>query len=182
MSELERGPEHSPAERSPEETEALQSIGKAIRAIREARGLSLSGAATETGVPATVIGSYERGQRGISVARLLRLAAGYGVSPRSLLPNEGPPDPYAALKVLREFVDGYPSTAIPDARSEVARLSAQLAEILPYAWAGAEALSLREPYGPPPPAGWPKVDDPYRNDAGEVLARILAGEFGEVSR
>lgn len=54
-----------------------------------------------------------------------------------------------------------------------------VAELLPYAWAGAEALEAWEPYGPP--FARPPGLDPSEA-ASAMLDRIKAGEFGEVDR
>ena len=52
---------------------------------------------------------------------------------------------------------------------------AQVADLLPYAWAGADALDVWEPYGP----GLVIGADPYRGEPASVmLDRIRAGEFG----
>ncbi|WP_164700876.1 hypothetical protein [Modestobacter sp. KNN46-3] len=60
--------------------------------------------------------------------------------------------------------------------AEVERLRAQVAELLPYAQAGAEALDYREPYGP--------VDghEALCDRADEMSDRIAAGEFDQVRR
>jgi len=57
-------------------------------------------------------------------------------------------------------------------RAETAHLRAEVAALLPYAWAGAEALDFREPYGP--------QGEAVRDEAAGVLARIKAGEFGPI--
>lgn len=56
---------------------------------------------------------------------------------------------------------------------EAVKLRAQVAQLLPYAWAGAEALDFQEPYGPPSTGG-----DVYREGAEAMLTRIKSGEFG----
>ena len=67
-----------------------EAIGQALRRARNARGLSLQEAArrSEGRFAASAIGGYERGERAISVPRLLRLANIYGVPPEQLLPRE----------------------------------------------------------------------------------------------
>lgn len=58
--------------------------------------------------------------------------------------------------------------------AEARHLRRQVAELLPYAWAGADALDHWEPYGPP--------DGPMHSrlceGADTMLDRIKAGEFG----
>ena len=64
------------------------------------------------------------------------------------------------------------NAALIGAQVEAENLRAQLAELLPYAYAGAEALDFREPpYGPPDP------DETFCDGAAAMLARIKAGEF-----
>lgn len=64
-------------------------LGRRLRAVRRAKGLSLADVEALTGgeFKSSVVGAYERGERGVSVARLIRLAASYGVDPRELLPR-----------------------------------------------------------------------------------------------
>lgn len=69
----------------------LREVARRLRAAREAGGLSLTGAAEKSGLTPAAIGSYERLNRPVSVANLVRLAAAYGVPPRSLLPVAGDP-------------------------------------------------------------------------------------------
>lgn len=64
-------------------------LGARLRALRQAAGLSLHGVERRTGgqVGAVVLGSYERGDRAVSVAKLADLAGFYGVSVSGLLPE-----------------------------------------------------------------------------------------------
>jgi len=65
-------------------------VGERLRAIRRQKGLSLHDveARSDLEFKASVLGAYERGERAISVPRLLRLAEIYEVPPDQLLPRE----------------------------------------------------------------------------------------------
>ena len=67
-------------------------VGERLRAIRRQKGLSLHDveARSDQEFKASVLGAYERGERAISVPRLLRLAELYGSRPTSSCP--GSPD------------------------------------------------------------------------------------------
>ncbi len=64
-------------------------VGERLRAIRRQKGLSLHDveARSTHEFKASVLGAYERGERAISVPRLLRLAQLYRVPPDQLLPR-----------------------------------------------------------------------------------------------
>lgn len=64
-------------------------VGERLRAIRRQKGLSLHDveARSELEFKASVLGAYERGERAISVPRLLRLAELYEVPADQLLPR-----------------------------------------------------------------------------------------------
>ena len=64
-------------------------VGERLRAIRRQKGLSLHDveARSNQEFKASVLGAYERGERAISVPRLLRLAELYRVPPDQLLPR-----------------------------------------------------------------------------------------------
>ncbi len=66
-------------------------VGERLRAIRRQKGLSLHDVEARSGqeFKASVLGAYERGERAISVPRLLRLAQLYRVPPDQLLPRGG---------------------------------------------------------------------------------------------
>jgi transcriptional regulator with XRE-family HTH domain len=66
-----------------------QMIGTRVREARRARGWSLLDveAASKGEFKASVLGAYERGERALSVARLLRLAALFEMSPVVFLPE-----------------------------------------------------------------------------------------------
>jgi transcriptional regulator with XRE-family HTH domain len=79
MSELE-ATDVSPQQRN-------EAVGARLRSIRRQQGLSLQDVAACSGTEfkASVLGAYERGERAISVPRLLRLAQLYGVPPDHFL-------------------------------------------------------------------------------------------------
>ncbi len=64
------------------------SLGVRLRAARRQRGWSLGEVESYTGgeFKASVVGAYERGERALSVQRLVRLAEIYAVPPTDLLP------------------------------------------------------------------------------------------------
>jgi transcriptional regulator with XRE-family HTH domain len=65
-------------------------VGDRMRSIRRQKGLSLHDveARSDMEFKASVLGAYERGERAISVPRLLRLAEIYQVPGDQLLPRE----------------------------------------------------------------------------------------------
>jgi transcriptional regulator with XRE-family HTH domain len=64
------------------------SLGLRLRSARRQRGWSLGELESYTGgeFKASVVGAYERGERALSVQRLVRLAEVYAVSAAELLP------------------------------------------------------------------------------------------------
>lgn len=66
-----------------------KTLGQRLRAIRSQQGLSLQGVEQKSGGrwKAVVVGSYERGDRAVTVARLAELAAFYNVPLSELLPS-----------------------------------------------------------------------------------------------
>lgn len=69
--------------------EYARALGARLRAIRTQQGLSLHGieAKSEGRWKAVVVGSYERGDRAVTVAKLAELADFYGVPVAELLPD-----------------------------------------------------------------------------------------------
>ncbi len=70
-------------------------LGARLRSIRAQQGLSLHGVEekSEGRWKAVVVGSYERGDRAVTVAKLAELAEFYGVPVAELLPDAAaPPD------------------------------------------------------------------------------------------
>src|SRR5437763_16512441 len=72
-----------------------KALGTRLRAIRMQQHLSLHGVERKSGGrwKAVVVGSYERGDRAVSVQRLAELADFYGVPVGELLPKEQAPVP-----------------------------------------------------------------------------------------
>jgi transcriptional regulator with XRE-family HTH domain len=69
-----------------------RALGARLRAIRTQQGLSLHGVEekSEGRWKAVVVGSYERGDRAVTVQRLAELADFYGVPVSELLPEGAP--------------------------------------------------------------------------------------------
>jgi transcriptional regulator with XRE-family HTH domain len=69
-----------------------RALGGRLRAIRQQQGLSLHGVERKSGGrwKAVVVGSYERGDRAVTVQRLAELASFYGVPVAELLPGPTP--------------------------------------------------------------------------------------------
>lgn len=64
-------------------------VGERLRVVRKRRRMTLAQVEEASGgeFRTSVLGAYERGERGVAVNRLLRLAALYGVPPAELLPD-----------------------------------------------------------------------------------------------
>jgi transcriptional regulator with XRE-family HTH domain len=79
-------------------TDYARALGARLRAIRTQQGLSLHGVEEKSKGrwKAVVVGSYERGDRAVTVQRLAELAEFYGVPIAELLP-EGAPNGAAEL-------------------------------------------------------------------------------------
>lgn len=86
-------------------------IGERLRAIRRQQGLSLHDVEARSGqeFKASVLGAYERGERALSVGRLMRLAELYDVPPDQLLPKNG-----AEVEIDLTRADTTPSTMTLD--------------------------------------------------------------------
>ena len=78
------------ADAAPASREYAKALGARLRAIRAQQHLSLHGVERKSGGrwKAVVVGSYERGDRAVSVQRLAELADFYGVPVSELLPSE----------------------------------------------------------------------------------------------
>lgn len=65
-------------------------VGERLRAIRRQKGMSLHDVEARSSLEfkASVLGAYERGERAISVPRLIRLAEIYSVPTDQLLPRQ----------------------------------------------------------------------------------------------
>jgi transcriptional regulator with XRE-family HTH domain len=73
-------------------TDYSRALGARLRAIRNQQGLSLQGVEDKSHGrwKAVVVGSYERGDRAVTVHRLAELADFYGVPVQALLPDSTP--------------------------------------------------------------------------------------------
>lgn len=73
-------------------TDYARALGGKLRAIRQQQGLSLHGVEekSEGRWKAVVVGSYERGDRAVTVQKLAELADFYGVPVAELLPDGSP--------------------------------------------------------------------------------------------
>jgi transcriptional regulator with XRE-family HTH domain len=73
-------------------TEYARSLGTNLRAIRQQQGLSLHGVEEKSQGrwKAVVVGSYERGDRAVTVQKLAELADFYGMPVSELLPDSSP--------------------------------------------------------------------------------------------
>lgn len=73
-------------------TDYAQELGVRLRSIRQQQGLSLHGVESKSKGrwKAVVVGSYERGDRAITVQKLAELADFYGVPVSELLPGGSP--------------------------------------------------------------------------------------------
>ena len=69
-----------------------KALGAKLRAIRQQQGLSLHGVEERSGGrwKAVVVGSYERGDRAVTVQKLAELAEFYSVPVSELLPDAAP--------------------------------------------------------------------------------------------
>jgi transcriptional regulator with XRE-family HTH domain len=59
-------------------------FGRAVRAMREARGMSQEELALECGLDRTYIGGVERGERNVSLVNIWKIAAALHVEPKEL--------------------------------------------------------------------------------------------------
>jgi transcriptional regulator with XRE-family HTH domain len=75
---------------APDDRDYARALGSRLRAVRSQQRLSLHGVERKSNGKwkAVVVGSYERGDRAVSVARLAELAEFYGVPISELLPSE----------------------------------------------------------------------------------------------
>ena len=76
-------------------SEYAKALGARLRAIRTQQGLSLHGVEEKSRGrwKAVVVGSYERGDRAVTVQKLAELADFYGVPVSELLPGGAAPSP-----------------------------------------------------------------------------------------
>jgi transcriptional regulator with XRE-family HTH domain len=114
--------------------EAPTSYGKALgarlRAIRTQQGLSLHGVEEKSRGrwKAVVVGSYERGDRAVTVQRLAELADFYGVPVAELLPDGVPPggnEPPARLVIDLEQLGSLPTEQVGPLHRYAASIQSQ---------------------------------------------------------
>jgi transcriptional regulator with XRE-family HTH domain len=73
--------------------DAPTGLGSALRSARRDRSLSLHDVAAATGISASFLSLVENGKSDITIGRLVRLVAFYGLPLADLLPAEPPADP-----------------------------------------------------------------------------------------
>jgi transcriptional regulator with XRE-family HTH domain len=80
-------------------------VGERLRSVRKQKKLSLQAVEESSGMEfkSSVLGAYERGERSISVPRLQRLAAIYGVPSDQLLPKDSIPEVFQAADFVPEL-------------------------------------------------------------------------------
>ncbi len=94
-----------------------QALGAKLRAIRQQQNLSLQGVEARSNGrwKAVVVGSYERGDRAVTVPRLAELAEFYGVPISELLPEGAPSvsaDPLPKLVIDLERLQAVPQEKV----------------------------------------------------------------------
>lgn len=105
-----------------------KALGARLRAIRTQQGLSLHGVEEKSQGrwKAVVVGSYERGDRAVTVQRLAELADFYGVPVGELLP-EGVPPSAAGEAATRLVIDLGQLAQLPaDKAAPLARYAATI--------------------------------------------------------
>ncbi|MEX2619355.1 MAG: transcriptional regulator [Egibacteraceae bacterium] len=88
-------------------TEYQHRLGDRLRAIRQQQGLTLQQVEEVSGGrwKAVVVGSYERGDRAVSVPKLAELSEFYNVPVSELLPKEDPLTPAQAAPPTTVMLD-----------------------------------------------------------------------------
>ena len=89
-----------------------KSLGARLRSIRQQQGLSLQGVEEKSSGrwKAVVVGSYERGDRAVTVSRLAELADFYRVPVAELLPEGGTTRTDSANKIVLDLEKLYDTT------------------------------------------------------------------------
>ena len=64
----------------------LRQVGRRVRGLRRARGLTQAALGERCGLHRTFVGSVERGERNVAVLSLRRMARALRVTPADLLP------------------------------------------------------------------------------------------------
>lgn len=111
-------------------SEYARALGARLRSIRQQQGLSLHGveAKSEGRWKAVVVGSYERGDRAVTVQKLAELAEFYGVPIAELLPDGSPAtgaEPPTRLVLDLERLGQVPSDQVGPLARYAAAIQAQ---------------------------------------------------------
>ncbi len=107
-----------------------KALGMRLRSVRRQQGLSLQDVEEKSGGcwKAVVVGSYERGDRAINVARLSELADFYGVPITELLPDARPVrpvDPDIKIVLNLERLHEVPADVVGPLARYAARIQSQ---------------------------------------------------------
>jgi len=118
----------SQADDSERESEISRAVGRRLREVRRAKGLTLEqvAAASDHTIKMSTLGSYERGDRALTVARLCALAELYEVPAAELLP--GPNVPTSASVI--DLRDGTAESAASGESRALVSLESALVEKL----------------------------------------------------
>lgn len=96
----------------------LHPICKQMRDLRRAAGLSLTDAEPVTGVPAIVLGSYERGDRQPPLAKIEQILSSYGYTltavPTGFDAIRLPGDMAGELRRIADAIERKPKRAVPE--------------------------------------------------------------------
>src|SRR3981081_2503910 len=111
-------------------SEYAKTLGARLRAIRTQQGLSLHGVEEKSRGrwKAVVVGSYERGDRSVTVQKLAELAEFYGVPVSELLPGDAAPAVLPAapkLVIDCERMNSLPKEKVGPLARYVATIQAQ---------------------------------------------------------
>lgn len=111
-------------------TDYARALGARLRAIRQQQGLSLHGVEEKSQGrwKAVVVGSYERGDRAVTVQKLAELAQFYNVPISELLPDGAPTaasEPPSKLVLDLERLGQVPSDKVGPLARYVAAIQAQ---------------------------------------------------------
>lgn len=111
-------------------TEYARALGAKLRSIRQQQGLSLHGVEEKSQGKwkAVVVGSYERGDRAVTVQKLAELAEFYGVPVAELLPDSTPgsaAEPPARLVLDLERLGQVPTDKVGPLARYAAAIQAQ---------------------------------------------------------